>query len=97
MMFTGLNKNVDLRERLVKAGGIATFREIVFEMIERRKDVDITDKLGWYLRYWKAKPARCYLKGITSPEAKEEIILEEKKEEEKAEDNKGEVVAEKKE
>ena len=41
IMFTGLNKNIDLRQRLVKAGGIDTFREIVFEMIERRKEVSV--------------------------------------------------------
>lgn len=29
MLYTGLSKNIDLRERLVKAFGIANFREIV--------------------------------------------------------------------
>ena len=98
MIFSGLSKNIDLRERLVRAGGIATFREIVFEMVERRKDVAVEDKLGWYLRYWKAKPARCYIKGITSPEAKLEVMQEEqKKEEEVVVEKEEEVVVDKEE
>ena len=71
-MFTGLSVHVDLRERLVKANGINNFRDIVFEMVERRKDVNIQDKLGWYLRYWKEKPKHNYLKGISVPQEKEE-------------------------
>ena len=37
-------------------------------MIERRKDIVAEDKLGWYLRYWKEKPANCYLNGISAPQ-----------------------------
>ena len=31
---------------------MALFREIVLEMIERRKDVSNEMKIGWYHRYW---------------------------------------------
>jgi hypothetical protein len=37
MLFTGLSKHIDLRERLVKAFGIANFREIVLELKQRRQ------------------------------------------------------------
>jgi len=66
ILFTGLSKNTDLRERLVKAGGIANFREIALELRQRRLDIPIEDKLGWYLRYWKKLTPRHYLKGITA-------------------------------
>jgi hypothetical protein len=83
-MFTGLCKHTDLRDRLVKASGVAGFREIALEMVERRKDLVIEEKLGWYLRYWKGRPAIEYLKGISSPEVntKEEGHMEEEEKKE---------------
>ena len=39
MLFTGLSQNVDLRERLVKAMGINTFRAIASELKERRNNM----------------------------------------------------------
>jgi hypothetical protein len=64
MLFTGLSIHTDLRERLVKAQGIETFRAIAQEMQARRAEVDPSEKLGWYLRYWK-KPRPDYLEGVS--------------------------------
>jgi hypothetical protein len=68
ILYTGLSQNVDLRERLVKAGGLNNFRGITLELKERRVGIIPEIKLGWYLRYWKQHPANHYLKGITAPE-----------------------------
>ncbi len=65
MMFSGLSQHTDLRDQMVKASGIDSFRAIVSEMRIRRKDVAPEDKLGWYLRYWKKHPPQFYLKGIS--------------------------------
>ena len=52
ILFSGLQKHTDLRDLLVKASKIEQFREIALEMKERRKDVSIEDKFGWYVRHW---------------------------------------------
>lgn len=37
---------------MTKAKGIQQFRDIVFELRDKRKDVAVEDKFGWYVRYW---------------------------------------------
>jgi hypothetical protein len=67
--------NVDLRERLVKAFGLANFRQIVHELTMRRVGITAEVKLGWYLRYWKEHPAAYYLNGIAIDRKSLEISL----------------------
>lgn len=64
VLFTGLAANTDLRDRMTKAMGINSFREIVAELNQRRVDITAEAKLGWYLRYWKDHPPAYYLNGI---------------------------------
>jgi tRNA-dihydrouridine synthase len=52
MLFKGLNENVDLRERMAKAITMDEFRSIVAELKNRRIELGLESKFGWYQRYW---------------------------------------------
>ena len=51
-LYTGLQIHTDLRDRLSDAKSLDTLKDVVREMIDRRKDISAEDKIGWYYRYW---------------------------------------------
>jgi tRNA-dihydrouridine synthase len=53
LFHSGLKIHTDLRTRLGKGRTYEEFNGIVKEMGQRRKDMPLEDKLGWYKRYWK--------------------------------------------
>lgn len=71
LFHSGLKIHTDLRTRLGKARTYEEYNGIVKEMGERRKDMPLKDKLGWYKRYWKKKEEKVELA------KKDEIIKKE--------------------
>lgn len=53
MLYQGLSNHIDLRDKMGRANGYDQCLEIVQELSERRKNVNLIDKFGWYLRYFK--------------------------------------------
>lgn len=53
MLYTGLIKHTDLRERLTVSKSFEELNQICADMKQRRKNVNASDKLGWYFRYFK--------------------------------------------
>lgn len=51
-LYTGLQTHTDLRDRLSDAKSLDVLKDVVKEMIERRKGIDPPSKIAWYYRYW---------------------------------------------
>lgn len=58
ILHKGLNEHTDLRERLGNAKTLEEYRSIVKELKERRKEVRLEDKFGWYERYQNYAPMK---------------------------------------
>lgn len=56
-LYTGLQTHTDLRDRLSDAKSLDVLKDVVKEMIERRKDIDPPSKIAWYYRYWASMSA----------------------------------------
>lgn len=52
-LHTGFKQHTDLRDKLSQVcKTVDEFKQVVEEMIERRKDMSAEEKIGWYYRYW---------------------------------------------
>jgi tRNA-dihydrouridine synthase 1 len=58
MLHMGLAQYTDLREQLGSAKGVEECRKVVNELKERRKEVALQDKFGWYERYQSYAPMK---------------------------------------
>lgn len=58
MLHKGLSTHTDLRDKLGSAKGAEDCREIVRELKERRKEVQLHEKFGWYERYQSFAPLK---------------------------------------
>lgn len=50
-LYAGLQVHTDLRSQLAQAKSVPEFRSVVETLSERRRDMVLADKLGWYFRY----------------------------------------------
>eukprot|EP01015_Nassula_variabilis_P024579 TRINITY_DN4719_c0_g1_i16.p2 TRINITY_DN4719_c0_g1~~TRINITY_DN4719_c0_g1_i16.p2 ORF type:complete len:298 (+),score=43.45 TRINITY_DN4719_c0_g1_i16:67-960(+) len=53
ILYSGLQKHTDLRDKLPHAKTFEEMLEIITHLKQRRVNEDIMEKLGWYLRYQK--------------------------------------------
>lgn len=58
ILHKGLMEHTDLRERLGSAKSVEDCRKIVQDLKERRKDLPLTEKFGWYERYQSYAPQK---------------------------------------
>ena len=56
-LYTGLQAHTDLRDRISDAKSLEVLKEVVKEMIERRKEIYPPSKIAWYYRYWASMSA----------------------------------------
>lgn len=68
LLHSGLKVHTDLRSKLGTSRTFEEYSAIVKEMRNRRKDVPLKEKLGWYKRYWKDTKPEKILKKKCEPE-----------------------------
>eukprot|EP01016_Furgasonia_blochmanni_P056484 TRINITY_DN9641_c0_g1_i4.p1 TRINITY_DN9641_c0_g1~~TRINITY_DN9641_c0_g1_i4.p1 ORF type:complete len:223 (-),score=29.90 TRINITY_DN9641_c0_g1_i4:20-688(-) len=54
ILYTGLQKNEDLRDLLALVKSFEEMYDIAKQVKIRRVDIKIEDKFGWYVRYWES-------------------------------------------
>lgn len=77
ILHKGLSEHTDLREKLGRAKGVEDCRAIVKELKERRKEVELNLKFGWYERYQSYAPQKDQPSKSKMPKTEAELTAEE--------------------